>query len=297
MQTYFFKTALFVSLIIFFITPLHSQYKSSDSARHPYKVNYWISGGIALAGGVTNYLGIPAIINKQEISVTELNALDKNAVNGFDRWVLNQDASKADGYNKGAAIVLVTSVTLPAILAFDKYISKDWSKMLVMYLETISVVSNIYTYSPFGPSGQNRFRPVTYYSELPVSERNDGNNRNSFYSGHVASTAAASFFMAKVYSDYHPELGGKKYLVYAAAAIPPLLIGYFRVKGLRHFPSDDLVGLGVGACVGILIPEIHRIKLKNKELTVGLAATGQSTGLSLQWKPGSASQHAYFTSF
>ncbi len=287
MRTYTFKLTLFLSVVVFFNNPLHSQYKNIDSARHPYKVNYWVSGGIALAGGITNYLGIPPIINKQEISVAEFNALNRNAISGFDKSALNQDASKAERYNKDAAIVLATSVSLPVILVFDKYISKDWSKMLVMYLETISVVSNIYTYSFIGPSNQNRFRPVTYYTDLPVSERNDGNNRNSFYSGHVASTAAASFFMAKVYADYHPELGGKKYLLYAAAAIPPLLIGYLRVKGLRHFPSDALVGLGVGACVGILIPEIHRIKLKNKNLTVGLTTTGESAGIGLKWQPAS----------
>ncbi|HEY3390504.1 MAG TPA: phosphatase PAP2 family protein [Prolixibacteraceae bacterium] len=194
---------------------------------------------------------------------------------------VDQDASNAERYNKDAAIVLTTSVSLPVLLVFDKYIKKDWSKMLMMYLETISVVSNIYTYSFPGPSFQSRFRPVTYYTDLPVSERMDGNNRNSFYSGHVASAAAASFFMAKVYADYHPELGREKYLLYAAAAIPALLIGYLRVKGLRHFPSDALVGPGIGACVGILIPEIHRIKLKNKNLTVGLSTTGESAGIGL----------------
>jgi membrane-associated phospholipid phosphatase len=285
--TYTFRLTLILSTVIFFITTLSGQNNQNDSVRHPYKVNYWISGGIALAGGITNYLGIPRIINKPEISTAELSALNRNNVSGFDSWALNQDASKAEANNKGANIVLVTSVTLPALLVFDKYIGKDWSKMLVMYLETMAVVSNIYGYSFIGPSVQNRFRPVTYYTDLPVSERNDGNNRNSFYSGHVASTAAASFFMAKVYSDYHPELHGKKYLLFAAAAIPPLLIGYFRIKGLRHFPSDDMVGLGVGALVGILIPEIHRIKFKNKNLTVGLSATGESAGIGLKWKPGS----------
>jgi membrane-associated phospholipid phosphatase len=279
------KLILISFTVIFFNTALLSQYKNNDSARHPYKVNYWVSGGIALAGGLANYLGIPKIIDKQEITAAELSALNRNNVGGFDRWALNQDASKADMYNKDAAIVLTTSVTIPIILGFDKYIKKDWSKMLVMYLETISIVSNIYTNTIIGPTSQNRFRPVTYYDILPVSERNDGNNRNSFYSGHVASTAAASFFMAKVYSDYHPELGGKKYLLYAAAAIPPVLIGYFRVKGLRHFPSDALVGLGIGAAVGILIPEIHRIKFKNKDLTVGLATEGGSAGFGLKWQP------------
>jgi len=285
MRTHILKLALLLSPVIFFSTPLHSQYKNSDSARHPFKVNYWVSGSIAVVGGVTNYLGIPPIINKQEISVAELNGLDRNAISSFDRSALNQDPSKRDMYTKDAAIVLTATVTLPAVLAFDKYIGKDWSKMLVMYLETISIVSNVYTYSIIGPSHQDRFRPVTYYTEVPLSERVDGNNRNSFYSGHVASTAAATFFMAKVYSDYHPELGGKKYLLYAAATIPPLMIAYFRVKGLRHFPSDDLVGFGVGAFVGILVPEIHRIKLKNKDLTVGLSTAGGSTGLGLKWQP------------
>lgn len=285
MQNPILKLTLLLLPILFLNMPLHSQYNRNDSARHPYKVNYWISGGIVLAGGIANYLGIPRIVDKPEISLTELNALNRNNVSGFDRWALNQDASKADRNNSNAAIVLATTVTLPTLLAFDKHISKDWSKMLVMYLETIAVVSNVYGYSFIGPSVQNRFRPITYYTDLPVSERNDGNNRNSFYSGHVASTAAASFFMAKVYSDYHPELGGKKYLLYAAASIPPLLIGYFRIKGLRHFPSDDLAGLGVGALVGILIPEIHRIKFKNKDLTVGLSTTGESTGIGLKWQP------------
>ena len=285
MQTRIFKLTFFLLPFIFLNTPLHSQYIKNDSARHPYKVNYWVSGGIALVGGVANYLGIPRIINKPEISITELSALNKNNVSGFDKWALNQDASKAEVNNKNANIVLITSVTIPALLAFDKYIGKDWSKMLVMYLETIAVVSNVYGYSYIGPSVQNRFRPITYYTDLPVSERNDGNNRNSFYSGHVASTAAASFFMAKVYSDYHPELRGKKYFLFAAATIPPLLISYFRVKGLRHFPSDDLVGFGVGALVGILIPEIHRIKFKNKDLTVGLSTTGESAGIGLKWRP------------
>ncbi|MDB5209259.1 MAG: phosphatase family protein, partial [Sediminibacterium sp.] len=158
MQIHFLKPFLVLSLIICFTTSPYSQYKMNDSTKHPYKVNYWVSGGIAVVGGLTNYLGIPAIINKQEISAAELSALNKDAVGGFDRWVLNQDLTKekADGYDKDALIVLSASVTLPAILAFDKYIGKDWSKMLVMYLETISIVSNVYTYSPLGPKFNNR---------------------------------------------------------------------------------------------------------------------------------------------
>src|SRR5476651_2397130 len=154
MQTRILKLALLLLPVIFCNTLLHSQYGRTDSARHPYKVNYWVSGSIAVVGGLTNYIGIPPIINKQEISAAELSSLNRNAISGFDRSALNQDPLKADMYDRDAAIVLTAAVTLPAVLAFDKYIGKDWGKMLVMYLETISVVSNIYTYSVIGPSVQ-----------------------------------------------------------------------------------------------------------------------------------------------
>lgn len=75
----------------------------------------------------------------------------------------------------------------------------------------------------------------------------------------------------------------KPVLLYAAATIPPLLLGYFRVKALRHFPSDVMVGTVVGALFGILIPEIHRIR--NKKITMGFYSSPEATGLSLKWGP------------
>ncbi len=270
-----------------FNNSLHAQFKSGDSERHVYKINYWVSGTIAGVGGITNYLAIPHVIDKQEISIAEFQNLNRNIISGFDKWALNQDPSKINMYNKDADITLIVSVIAPGALAFDKGVRQEWGRILVMYLETISLVSNVYTNSFIGPSFQNKFRPVVYYDALPYDQRNDGNNRNSFYSGHVATVAAATFFMAKVYADYHPEIGGNKYWLYAAASVPPLLLGYFRIMGLRHFPSDVMAGFGIGAAFGILIPEIHRIKFKNKDLSLGLASTGESTGLSLKWQPGS----------
>ena len=64
--------------------------------------------------------------------------------------------------------------------------------------------------------------------------------------------------MAKVISDYHPELGRKKWLVFAAAIIPPAIVGWYRIRALKHFPTDVLLGYLVGAAVGILVPELHK---------------------------------------
>ena len=76
--------------------------------------------------------------------------------------------------------------------------------------------------------------------------------------------------MAKVYSDYHPELGKKKWWLFAAAAIPPAFVGYFRYRGLKHFPTDVMVGTAIGAVSGILTPHIHK-KKKNKRTTISLS--------------------------
>jgi membrane-associated phospholipid phosphatase len=112
---------------------------------------------------------------------------------------------------------------------------------------------------------------------------NNNNSRNSFFSGHVGSCAYSTFFMAKVYSDYHPDLGAKKYLLYLAASVPPLIIAYARIKSLAHFPSDVAVGFGLGALIGIVVPALHKLSY-SKYLSVGLSTSPGELGLSIAWK-------------
>jgi membrane-associated phospholipid phosphatase len=84
-----------------------------------------------------------------------------------------------------------------------------------------------------------------------------------------------------VYCDYHPDLGGGKYLLYTAALIPPVVMGYFRVKSLAHFPSDEMVGLSLGAVIGIVLPELHKFNYKG--ISLGMLSTPDAMGLSLCW--------------
>jgi membrane-associated phospholipid phosphatase len=151
-----------------------------------------------------------------------------------------------------------------------------------MGLEVNMVTVSIYAVTPLGPLFQTRYRPVIYYPNAPVN-RLDANQKNSFYSGHVESAAAASFFMAKVICDYHPELGSNKWWVFGAAAVPPLLMSYFRFMSLNHFPSDIVVGLTVGTLCGVLIPELHRIS--TRDVSMGVYSSPNGTGLTLQWTP------------
>jgi membrane-associated phospholipid phosphatase len=279
---------LFYFIVIFFaliclMKPIYPQSIETDSSFHPYHVNYWVTGGIIIGGLTLEKIGVPWISDKSPITNAELLALDRNNFTAIDRWALEQDPSNMNHYVNLSDNVLTGIVLLPALTMLDNKIRQDWLNVLLMYCETIIITNNTYLYTPLGPTFQNRLRPVVYYDELGDSEvRTRGANRNSFYSGHVASATAASFFTAKVFCDYHPELGWEKYLVYGAAAVPPIILSYIRIKALAHFPSDLLVGFGVGALFGILIPEFHSIKTEN--ISLGLYSSFEGTGISLKWQ-------------
>ena len=249
MKNYLFKFIILAILGICLVKPLYPQSSASDSSYHPYHVNYWVTGGIITVSGVALYLESGNTITKPVITDIEINNLNRDIINSFDKFAFRH----------------------------------DWLDVLLMYLETMAISNDVYVFSFLGPNYQNKFRPMVYYDAIAMDKRTVGGNRNSFYSGHTASASAASFFIAKVITDYHPELGAYKYLVYTAAAIPPLVLGYCRIRSLHHFPSDILVGFGVGALCGIVVPEFHR--LQDKNISLGLFSSPEATGITLNWQP------------
>jgi membrane-associated phospholipid phosphatase len=88
--------------------------------------------------------------------------------------------------------------------------------------------------------------------------------------------------MVKVYCDYHPNIGGMKYLLYLAASVPPLFLGYARIRSLDHFPSDIAVGFGLGAVLGIVVPALHKIPA-SKYLSLNLSTSPDVVGVGLCW--------------
>jgi membrane-associated phospholipid phosphatase len=261
---------------------VYSQNSSTDSLFHPYHVNYWITGSTIVAGLTLEKIGVAWISDKATITAGELDNLDRHDITPIDSWALHFDPAQRDYYGNTLSTELASiGAFLPAFTMLDGSIRHDWLDILLMYMQTQAITNNFYLYSPFGATFQNRFRPIVYYTDVSLADRTTSNNRNSLYSGHVSSVAAGSFFTAKVFCDYHPELGNNKYLVYGAAAIPPLVMSYFRLRALEHFPTDMLVGFGVGAFFGIIIPELHRVQDKN--LSFSMYSTSEATGVSMTW--------------
>jgi membrane-associated phospholipid phosphatase len=257
----------------------------------PYHVNYWVTGSIIGVGMVSDYFAIGRLKSKPKITAEELAFINtdqqKNLINSIDRWALHQKSSDRNLYKKISDYGEIGIFILPSLLIIDKSIRKDWLDILLMYVEGHAITFSFYNYSPLGPTFINRYRPFVYYP-LNGSEgftddyrMNNNNTRNSFFSGHVGSCAYSTFFMAKVYCDYHPELGAKKYLLYLAACVPPLAIGYARIKSLDHFPSDVAVGFGLGALIGIVVPALHKLSC-SRYLFVGLSDSPEAVGVSIR---------------
>ena len=257
-----------------------------------YHINYFVEGAIIAVGMTGDLFAIPRLKSKEKLTDEELLFVNsdqqKDLMNSVDKWALHQPATNRDMWKKVSDYGEIGIFLLPSLLIIDKNIRKDWLRLLFMYVEGHTVTFTFYNYSPLGPFFQNRLRPAVYYSELGAETQKESGNRNSFYSGHVASCSYSTFFMVKVYCDYHPNIGAMKYLLYAAASVPPLVLGYARMRSLDHFPSDIAVGFGLGAIIGIVVPALHKTRI-GKNLSLSVYDSPEATGLSVRWKLGNQS--------
>lgn len=255
--------------------------ENKDKSPKVYKLNYAVE--VPLTAGLfgLTYFGYGWIDDKLSVSIDQVEALNKDDVWFIDRLALNQPVSQRFQARDISDWSMNIFLFSPLLLYLDKDIRKDWLDIALLYLETQSVNSNIYVFG--GPLYINRIRPLAYYDQITMDEKRLEGTRDSFFSGHVSWTAGASFFMAKVISDYHPGLGAKKWLLFVGALVPPAFVGYHRIRGLKHFPTDVMVGAAVGAAVGVLNPHFHKIGKRKHNLSV-VPFAGDYSGLSFRLK-------------
>ncbi|MCJ7718210.1 MAG: phosphatase PAP2 family protein, partial [Anaerolineales bacterium] len=251
-----------------------------DSLRQKvYHLNYYVDVPVTTVSIATAFWGFAVVDKKPPLDSLTIIGLDANNINRFDRSATWQDPEFAPISRNISDVTLGISNALPLLLLLNDKIRQDWADVLLLFLETQAIVGNLYSWASVVHI--DRIRPLVYNPDIPWDEKTGARTKNAFYSGHTSLSASASFFTAKVYCDYHPELGNKKFLIYSLALIPPVATGFFRYKGLKHFPTDVITGVIVGASAGILIPHLHK-KMKSNLVVVPFA--GQVNGLALSYK-------------
>lgn len=159
-------------------------------------------------------------------------------------------------------ISLAGTFIFPGLLIIDKHVRKDALKVGIVFLTTMSIMSNVYSW---GVGHIDKYRPYVYNPEESFTRRMRNGSRNSFYGGHAAAAASVSYFAVKVFHDYHPGHKLTPWL-FGAAILPPAIVGYYRYKAGMHFPSDMIAGIAFGAALGIVIPQLHKPRYKNISL-------------------------------
>ena len=272
--------------ILFIFFQFENAWSQNDSLQmsEVYKMKYKIEIPVTLGLFAANYMGFDLIKNKTHLISDKIHSLDPKNIWSLDRPAVEQDYSfnSVENAVKASDLGMNISLFLPVFLYLDKNIRKDGLDILLLYLETQGINTALYTYAAALPT--NRIRPFVYYPEVSLEKKLGHGTLDSFFSGHTSSTATASFFLAKVYNDYHPELKWKKWIVYSAALIPPTFVGYYRYKALMHFPTDILLGITVGIASGIFIPNLHKLKFGKKQNLSIIPLTGNVFGFSAKLK-------------
>ncbi|WP_029033247.1 phosphatase PAP2 family protein [Salinimicrobium terrae] len=278
------KNSIFPLIFIFlFSFSTYSQTYSSntgDKSSSPYEISWAVDGPyLGLSLGL-NALGFKFIQDKEGLTVAEMNNLSKDDVPKIDRFLAGNYSPEASTLSD---YPFYGSFAVPVVMMLaDKNMRSNAGQISILFVESMATTGAMYTIT----AGLiDRPRPLVYNTSVPEGERTESGAQRSFFAGHTAATASATFFAAKIYNDFYPDSAAKPY-VWTAAAIVPGWVAYLRSKAGKHFLTDNIVGYAIGAASGILIPEFHKKKESNLVIapTMGLDVQGNEyQGLSLQY--------------
>jgi membrane-associated phospholipid phosphatase len=243
---------------------LNSLPGNTEHAPSPYKTHL-ITDGVAITAAVgVTLLGYELIEHKKNLTPEQLALKTKDKLPFFDRGNAGLYSPQAD---RDSYILFDAAYVIPlAMNVINKNERTKAGQLIVLYVQTIGITGALYTITA---GLVYRSRPFVYGDKAPLEKRLDKGGERSFYGGHVATTAAATFLTAKIFHDFNPGSKLQPYLWGAAGGLTALM-GYLRDRAGYHFLSDCLISGIIGGATGILIPALHRNKNSQK---LGVAPT------------------------
>jgi membrane-associated phospholipid phosphatase len=213
-------------------------------------VDYPLLGAGLLTTGFSYYLDrrTPALRE------AELDLLRIADIPGIDRHVTRYYSLKAHQFSNVTALA---SIVAPFALYLDRNNRQDGNggKLLLITLQGALLNAGLINLTK---TAVRRPRPFVFNGDAPLELKLRQDARYSFFSGHTAVSSFFAFTGAQLYHDLYPDSRSRG-IVWASAAVLPLLTGYGRMRAGKHFVTDILVGYGVGALIGVLVPRLHRL--------------------------------------
>lgn len=260
------KTSVFILLIAFSTTCF-----CQDAPTYNWN---WKKDGVILGSAIVGYQGTNYLMNRVGVPTeSDLKLLNFSSVPSFDRGAISNNSVGAASISD---MFLYSSFALPLISLVDNKCSNQRGAVIGMMFETLLINANL---TNTLKATTRRLRPYAYSLEQHEEITLGKTTRQSFISGHTSTVAASTFFTAKVFSDLNPDSKWKP-VIWASAMIIPATTGYLRYKAGRHFPSDIVVGYGVGALVGFLVPHFHKNN-RNGGVDLNVVPIGGGLGVSL----------------
>ena len=237
-----------LAFLFFSVLGLHAM------AQVPYRIS--LRTDAPVYGASLAMLGTNAYLGSRLLGFTEseLNALTPPALPAWEALALNR---WDEGAAKRSDVVLFAAFGAAGMVALA-HTPKNAFVRDGLVLGSLWFQTNLSTLmlTDLAKNSLRRNRPLVYNSQAPLIDRMESDARKSFFSGHASMTACNTFFAAKIWTDMHPNSKLKPWVWTAAAAVPAYA-ALQRVQAGKHYPSDVIVGLAVGAAMGYLIPQIH----------------------------------------
>lgn len=278
------KKAFLITLsLLFFVIISFGQDQPGDSLLNqtiqPNTINHYrikakVDVPVLVGGGTFTLFNFSRISKKSPSSQAFIEGLKKTDVNWFDRWGIRPYSERKDNLSY---LPFFVSIPLPLIVfAIDKKMRKDFFKLTFLYAEAMTITGVLYSTAA---AYTNRLRPLAYSPESPLDKRMSFESKKSFFAGHVALVATSTFFIARLFSDYHPE-SGIRWLFYSVAGAATVTTAYLGQVAGEHFLSDILLGATVGTLSGLLTPSLHKHKKINQRLSILPFGGHNSSGLT-----------------
>lgn len=244
----YFKNSLFwILLVIVFTLP------AEGIAQSPYQLDA-VGDGIFSGASISLLTFGRAKYKKiQPLTMEDINKLSREDLFGIDRPATYQHSLSS---KKWSDYALRSSFVMPFSMLAGERSRKDFGRAGLITLETILLNTAL---TDVAKVLARRTRPLAYNESYGMHEKMMKNTRTSFFSGHTSSVAAMYFLTAKLYSDYYPDSKIKP-VIWTIAVLVPATTGYLRIKAGKHYFTDVLAGFVVGAAVGLLVPELHRVR-------------------------------------